>query len=282
LPLTGYKKYKAMNKLQVPHFTLTDKLTQEQLNFFDKSGLIIFKNFINKETVDLFIRETQRLEKEWLDAGIEKMNGIPLKFGKDENDNKVIQRLCFVSQHSPVLHEFLQDPRFQALLDLVRPYEGRIGEDEKDGLVLNNYIRTPNSAFSQMGWHTDSPRDLFLGQRIMPMLNVGIHLDTVPFENGGLRVLPGTHKQGMLRLLFGKKYFIDHKPDPREVGLDIEAGDLTVHDGRLWHRVQQSPYYGERSRRRVMYVPVVTGKYMPKDKNSKTPFYHRFASTVQN
>ena len=276
------KKYKAMNKLQVPHFTLTNKLTQEQLDFFDKNGLIIFRKFISREMVDLFIKETQRLEKEWLDAGLEKVNGIPLKFGKDENDNKIIQRLCFVSQHSPVLHDFLQDPRFQALLDLVKPFEGRIGEDEKDGLVLNNYIRTPNSAFSQMGWHTDSPRDLFLGQRIMPMLNVGIHLDTVPFENGGLRVLPGTHKQGMLRLLFGKKYFIDHKPDPREVGLDIEAGDLTVHDGRLWHRVQQSPYYGEKSRRRVMYVPVVTGKYMPKDKNSKTPFYHRFASTVQN
>lgn len=271
-----------MNKLQVPHFSLTAKLSQEQLDFFDKNGLIIFKNFIPKETVNLFINETQRIEKEWLDAGIEKMNGIPLKFGKDEKDNKVIQRLCFVSQHSSVLHEFLKDSRLQALCEFVQPYEGRIGENEKDGLVLNNYIRTPNSAFSQMGWHTDSPRDLFLGQKIMPMLNVGIHLDTCPFENGGLRVLPGTHKQGMLRLLFGKKYFIDHRSDRREVGLDIEAGDLTVHDGRLWHRVQQSPFYGEKSRRRVMYVPVVTGRYMPKDKNSKTPFYHRLASTVQN
>src|SRR4051812_43823164 len=130
-----------MNKLQIPHFTLTDKLTQEQLDFFDKSGLIIFKKFITKESVDLFIKETQRLEKEWLDAGLEKINGIPLKFGKDENDNKVIQRLCFISQHSAILHEFLKDPRFQALLDFVKPYEGRIGEDEKDGLVLNNYIR---------------------------------------------------------------------------------------------------------------------------------------------
>lgn len=271
-----------MNKLQVPHFTLTEKLTKEQLEFFDKFGLIIFKNFISKETVDLFISETQRIEKEWLDAGLEKMNGIPLKFGKDEHGNKTIQRLCFLSQHSKPLHDFLQDPRLNALTELVKPYEGRIGENEKDGLVLNNYVRTPNSSFSQMGWHTDSPRDLFLGQRIMPMLNVGIHLDTVPFENGGLRVIPGTHKQGMLRLLFGKKYFIDHKPDPKEVGLDVEAGDLTVHDGRLWHRAQISPFYGEKSRRRVMYVPVVTGKYMPKDKNSKTPFYHRFASTIQN
>ena len=271
-----------MNKLQCPNFSLTDKLTQEQLNFFHKSGMIVFRNFISKETVQLFLKEVHRIEKEWLDQGLEKVNGIPLKFGKDEHGNKTIQRLCFLSQYSDVLHEFLQDPRIHALLELVRPYEGRIGEVEKDGLVLNNYIRTPNSAFTQMGWHTDSPRDLFMGQRIMPMLNVGIHLDDCPFDNGGLRILPGTHKQGMLKLLFKKKYFVDHNPDPKEVGLDINAGDLTVHDGRLWHRVQQSPHYGEKSRRRVMYVPVVTGKYKPKDENSKTPFYHRFASTVQN
>src|SRR6478672_689391 len=271
-----------MNRLQVPNYTLSDQLSQEQMDFFDKNGLIVFRNFISKETVQMFLSEITRLEKEWLDKGLEKMNGIPLKFGKDEHGNKTIQRLCFVSQHSNTLHEFLQDPRLKALTSFVQPYEGRIGEDEKDGLVVNNYIRTPNSAFSQMGWHTDSPRDIFLGQRIMPMLNVGIHLDDCPMENGGLRVLAGTHKQGMLKLLFKKKYFVDHKPDPREIGLDINAGDLTVHDGRIWHRVQQSPFYGEKSRRRVMYIPVVTGKYMPKDSRSKTPFYHKLASTVQN
>ena len=271
-----------MNKLQVPHYSLSEKLTQEQLDFFHKHGLIVFRNFISPEKVALYIAEIHRLEQEWIQSGVDKINGIPLKFGKDEHGNKTIQRFCFASQHSAPLHEFLSDPRLQYLLDLVRPYEGRIGEDEKDGLVVNNYIRTANSAFSQMGWHTDSPRDLFMGQRIMPMLNVDMHLDNCPFENGGLRVLPGTHKQGMLKLLFKKKYFVDHKPDPKEVGLDIYAGDLTVHDGRLWHRVQQSPYFGEKSRRRVMYVPVVTGKYMPKDKNSKTPFYHRFAQSVQN
>jgi ectoine hydroxylase-related dioxygenase (phytanoyl-CoA dioxygenase family) len=114
----------------------------------------------------------------------------------------------------------------------------------------------------------------------MPMLNVGIHLNATPFENGGLRVIPGTHKQGILKMLFRKKYFVDNDPDKQEVGFDMNAGDLSVHDGRLWHRAQQSPYFGEASRRRVMYVPVVTGKYMPKNEHSKTPFYHRFISKV--
>jgi hypothetical protein len=83
-----------------------------------------------------------------------------------------------------------------------------------------------------------------------------------------------------LKLLFGKKQFIDHKPDAREAAFEIERGDLTIHDGRLWHRVEVSPNVGEKSRRRVMYIPIITGKYKPKNDDSKTPFYHRFTKVV--
>lgn len=266
--------------LNCPIFTLTDKITPEQITYFNQHGFIKFNNFITESTVKLILEEVFRIEKKWLAEGRNKINGIPLKFGKDEYGNKTIQRFCFLSKESNLLHNLLKDPRLQTLTELLHPYEGRIGEDEKDGLVLNNYIRIPNSSFTQMGWHTDCPRDFFLGQKMMPMLNVGIHLDNCPFENGGLRVLPGTHKQNMLYLLFSKKYFIDHTPDPKEVGFDINAGDLTVHDGRIWHRVEQSPNYGEKSRRRVMYVPITTGKYNPKSENSTTPFYHWFTQKV--
>jgi phytanoyl-CoA hydroxylase len=271
-----------MRTIEKTLFELGQKLTPEQLAFFDQYGFIHFKNFIGKEEVRLFLSEIQRVENEWLAQGIEKINGVPLKFGQDENGQKMIQRLAFTSQYSPVLHELLQDPRLQALVSFLQPYEGRLGENEKDGLVVNHYVRTPSSAFSQMGWHTDSPRDLFLGQKIMPMLNVGIHLDNCPMSNGGLRVMPGTHKQSVFKMLFWKKPFIDHTSEVGEVGFDIEAGDLTVHDGRLWHRVQQSPNMGEASRRRVMYVPMVTGKYKPKNQDSKTPFYHYLGKIVQN
>jgi ectoine hydroxylase-related dioxygenase (phytanoyl-CoA dioxygenase family) len=262
------------------NFELGDSLTEEQLEFFDKHGVIIFRNFLSQEKVGLYLNELKRLENEWLSEKKEKVNGIPLKFGKDEAGNRTLQRLCFTSLYSKPLHELLDEPKLQALTELLGPYEGRIGENEKDGLVINNYINTSNSTFTQMGWHTDSPRDLFLGQKIMPMLNVGLHLDTCLFENGGLRILPGTHKQNVMKLLFGKKYFIDNTDDDREVGFDINAGDLTVHDGRTWHRVKQSPLVGEASRRRVMYIPIITGKYKPKHEKSKTPFYHKLASKV--
>jgi len=264
-----------MSILKSPDFTLGNTLTNDQLEFFDENGVILFRNFLQKDTVQSILGEINRIDKEWLEEGRTKVNGTLIKFGIDEDGHKIIQRSCFLSLFSPLLHELLQDPRLHALLPFLGPYEGRIGENEKDGLVLNHYIRVPNGVFSKMGWHTDSPRDLFQGQRIMPMLNVGIHLDDCPYDNGGLRVLLGTHKQGVFKLMFGKRYYTNQE-DKREVGFDIKAGDLTVHDGRMWHRVQQSPNFGEKSRRRVMYIPIITGKYMPKHEKSKTALYHYF------
>jgi phytanoyl-CoA hydroxylase len=166
-----------MVKFEYKTFTLGNKLTEEQKEYFRKYGVIQFKNFITTDTVKTFIAELQKIEKQWLAEGVDKINGIPLKFGKEENGDNMIQRMCFTNKYSAVLAEFLKDPRLQLLVELLAPYDGRISENEKDGLVFNHYVNTPNSKFSQMGWHTDSPRDLFLGQKILPMLNVGIHLD---------------------------------------------------------------------------------------------------------
>lgn len=271
---------KEIIKFEYKTFTLGETLTKDQIEYFQRFGVIQFKNFISNETAEHFIAELAKIEASWLAEGIEKINGIPLKFGKDSNGKDMIQRMCFTNKYSASLTDLLNDPRIKLLLELLTPYEGRIGSEEKDGLVFNHYVNQPNSTFTQMGWHTDSPRDLFLGQKILPMLNVGIHLDKCPSSNGGLRVLPGTQNQNMLKLLFGKKQFIDHRPDAHEAAFEIDRGDLTVHDGRLWHRVEVSPHFGEKSRRRVMYVPIITGKYKPKTAKSKTPFYHRFSKVV--
>ncbi|MBS1581757.1 MAG: phytanoyl-CoA dioxygenase family protein [Bacteroidetes bacterium] len=259
---------------------LSDVLSPEQRSFFAEHGIIHFPGFISREAVAQIWKAVEEVQERWISEGREKINGVPIKFGNDVDGRRIVQRFAFANQHHPVLAEFLRDPRFEVLLDLVGP-GARLGINEKDGLVVNHYVNTDASKFTQMGWHTDSVRDLFLGKRILPMLNVGIHLDDQDPLNGGLRLLAGTHEQNIWNMLFKKKYFMNNEPDAHEVAFQIKAGDLTVHDGRCWHRVERSRLVGEASRRRVMYIPIIAGKYAPKSDSSPTPFYHRFQHLVK-
>lgn len=259
---------------------LGSALTEEQQRFFAKHGLIHFSGFISRTTVADIWRAMEQVQAQWITEGREKINGIPIKYGNDVDGKRIVQRFAFANQHSPVLAEFLKDPRFNVLLGLVG--EGaRLGVNEKDGLVVNHYVNTEASKFTRMGWHTDSVRDIFLGKKILPMLNVGIHLDDQDPRNGGLRLLAGTQEQSLWNMLFRKTNFLDNEADPAEVAFDIKAGDLTVHDGRCWHRVERSALRGEASRRRVMYIPIIAGSYSPKSEKSPTPFYHRFHHFVK-
>lgn len=267
--------HKGISGSNYPLFYLDSVLTQEQKDFFEKNGFIHFKNFISKETVSLILAESEKIQKDWIETDRKSVNGVPIKYGIDVDGKKIVQRFAFTNHFSPVLNDLLKDERFKALFDLIGTDDCRIGENEKDGLVFNHYVNTTESNFSQMGWHTDALRDIFYGNKVMPMLNVGIHLDYSSTDNGGLRLLPGTHNKGMRTLLFKKLYFVNNKADKREIGLSVEPGDLTIHDGRLWHRVAQSPFIGEKSRRRVMYVPIITGKFQPKTEESKPLLYQR-------
>jgi len=246
---------------------LGTQLTVDQKQSFAEHGTIHFPGFITRETVAEIWRAIETVQEKWIGEGREKVNGVPIKYGNDVDGKRIVQRFAFANQHSPVLAEFLKDPRFETLLGFVGP-NARLGINEKDGLVVNHYVNTDASKFTQMGWHTDSVRDIFLGKKILPMLNVGIHLDDQDPRNGGLRLLPGTHKQNMWNMLFRKKNFLDNEPDEREVAFNIKAGDLTV-------------LTGEASRRRVMYIPIIAGKYTPKSEKSPTPFYHRFQHLVK-
>ena len=272
-----------MKKDSHPSFTLGNELTKEQLDFFEENGFIHFKDFVSKEVVEKIIQESKRVEKQWIEENREKVNGVPIKFGTDLDGSKIVQRFTFLSQFSEYLHELLKDPRFTTLFPLIgEDYKNaRIGENEKDGMLLNHYVNSEHSNFKRLGWHTDSLRDIFYGKKIMPMLNVGLHLSDAKEGLGGLKIIPGSHNKGLFNMLFRKKYFLDHKPDKDEITMQTKAGDLTIHDGRIWHRVAQSTITGEASRRRVIYIPFICGEYAPKDENSKTVIYQKFTSLIK-
>ncbi|MFN7791549.1 MAG: phytanoyl-CoA dioxygenase, partial [Cyclobacteriaceae bacterium] len=171
-------KHALTSKNPYPEFTLGESLTKDQIEFFEKNGFIHFKNFISKEMVDILLRDAEKIQDEWVSQGYKMINGVPIKYGTDITGKTIVQRFAFLNQHSTVFADLLKDIRLKALFSLIGTEDCRIGETEKDGLVFNHYINTEESNYTQLGWHTDALRDVFQGQKILPMLNVGIHMDT--------------------------------------------------------------------------------------------------------
>ena len=97
---------------------------------------------------------------------------------------------------------------------------------------------------------------------------------TVLWKKVGVRILPGTHKQSVFMMLFRKfPMFFTHTPDPKKIPLIVKRGDLTIHDGRAWHRTAQATLTGKASQRRTMYMAYIDEPYQPRDENSKMPLF---------
>lgn len=254
-------------------FALGPQITPEQQAFLDEHGFLVFAQVATADELAVIAAELDRVQAAWLAEGRRWVYGIPLSWGRDAEGRPFLQRFAFASMFSSALRAFVRDARFEPVRRLIGE-DARIGDDEKDGLVVNRYLNVPGSAYPRLGWHTDGLRDLFYLRLPARQLNVGLHLDACTADNGGLRLIPGTHRQSFWQMCFHKLYFLSHAPDPRELAVETQPGDLTVHDGRLWHRVAVSTRVGPQSLRRSMYVPYLTGPYEPKSDSSPTPLYH--------
>jgi len=261
-------------------FRLGPEITPVQRAFLDRTGFLVFDRVASESEVDGILAEVDRVEAELLASGKTKVNGVPVWFGLDPDGGDFLYRMGFTSVFSPFLGEFVRDARFEPVRRLIGD-DARIGDREKDGVVFNRYVNAEGSLRPNLAWHTDALRDVFYnGKMPGPMLNVGLHFDRIRPADGGLRVLPGTHTQSAFSTLFSKIHFVTQAPDPKEVAVETWPGDLTVHDGRMWHRVQASPAAGWASLRRSMYVPYVCDRYQPKDETSATPAYMRLFDTI--
>src|SRR5271154_5656548 len=90
-----------------PLFQLSEILTQEQKDFFEKYGFLHFKKFIPQETVELILRESERIQEQWIREDVKTVNGVPIKYGTDVDGKKIVQRFAFTNQFSPVLNNLL-------------------------------------------------------------------------------------------------------------------------------------------------------------------------------
>lgn len=280
LQLSAAEAAQVAEALPLSHrFSLGAQVTPVQQAFLDRHGFLVFSQVASASEVAAIVSEVDRVQAQFLAEQRRRAYGVPIWVGKDHRGQPYVQRFAFLSMYSEVVRAFVTDPRFEPVRLLIGA-EARVGHQESDGVVFNRYVRAPGSLRPGLGWHTDGLRDIFYGRIPGPMLNVGLHFERITADDGGLRLIPGSHRQGYTGYLFRKPYFIDHRPDPEEVAVETWPGDLTVHDGRLWHRVQASPHEGARSVRQSMYVPYLTGPFMPKTEQSPTLSYMRVFDAV--
>jgi hypothetical protein len=258
----------------IPRFELRDGKIEDWRRAFDEVGALHFPAVAHPDEVRRLQAAAEQVSDEMVRRGVDQVNGIPIKYGKHPDGRRYVQRAAFSSQFSEAIRAFVHDPRFEPLRRFCGD-DARVGDREKDGVVINHYRNEPGSRYVRLGWHTDGLRDLFYGRLPGPMYNIGYYIDDSLADKGCLRFLPGSHRQGLWSMAFRKLYFLDHRDDPAEVMLEARAGDLTVHDGRLWHRVARASSHGDASQRRTLYVPYLKGPYEPKHEHSPTPFYHR-------
>lgn len=263
---------RANRVISIPDFRLEDRLTPEHIDFFETYGFIRFKRFASRETARSLYEAFNTLTAELVAKKAEQVNGIPLIKGTRDDGSAFFGRIPFVSLQSPAFAEFLRDPRFQAIIDDLAP-GSRIGQDERDGLVVNRFRNNPGAKYKNLGWHTDSLRDIAYLEKPRRYLNVGFSITDSPLHVGGLRVLPCTHNQSIASMLTTKAHFLDMTPDPNELAITTEAGDLTIHDGRIWHRTALATVTGDASERCVTYLPIMDGPLKRKHDGSATPFY---------
>ncbi|MCH5600832.1 hypothetical protein [Niabella ginsengisoli] len=122
------------NATQQFHFY--DEITSMHTDHLNTHGILHFKQFVSSHTVRQLLYETKSVENFLLNKGASFVNGIPLKFGTDVNGTPLIQRIAFASQYSSILRDFLKSDRIQQLVKLLLPFDGRIGETEKDVFLL--------------------------------------------------------------------------------------------------------------------------------------------------
>jgi hypothetical protein len=248
---------------------MPELLTEGQRRKLDENGWVRLPGVVSPPELAAVCADLDQVTANFLYEGRDKVLGLPILTAELGDGRSVISRLGYASYYVPRVRELVHDQRFDGVRRLIAP-NAVLAERCRMGVIYND-LRGAPGASSQMGWHTDGHKLLIRGRWPIQNLQVCLHLDDAPQELGGVRVLPGTHTQGLWGLLFRKLLFVDKRPDPAEVALSANAGDVTIYDGRLWHRTDPGSVVG--SRRRQLWLKYLQVAEPDRNENSSASLF---------
>jgi phytanoyl-CoA hydroxylase len=207
-------------------------LMPEQVAFFQTNGYLIVGSILTDEEL-----ERLRERAEWIASG--EAEHVPEEFRQVEPrvargelvaDDAILslRKLSHLAWYDAVM---LAHARRPAITDRIASL---LGPDLK--LYQDQLFMKPPRVGSRQPYHQDQP----LGFHIDPadrMVTCWTALDDATLENGCLRVIPGTHRDGVLPREVMEEYerqALEGRLEA-EVPLVLKAGECSFHHGHLLH-----------------------------------------------
>ena len=250
------------------------KLSDAQLQQFDKDGFIVLKAFLDSKSCDSMLE----VAKEHLAQLIEP---IETEMGYDsrskeyrtkvtdyssQSDKKqiVVRRLRQVYDRSPLFKTWMENEKIRPILQQIL----------HDRVVLttahHNSIMTKMPYISSStGWHQDRRYWSYSDNNL---LSVWLALDEENSDNGVLEFIPGSHKMHFQPEQFDEKeyfsetYKLNKKTIETSVSTDLEKGDVVIFHSLLLHRANKNCT----EKAKISFVYTVKGEQTEAKKGSRS------------
>ncbi|MCI0574100.1 MAG: phytanoyl-CoA dioxygenase family protein [Myxococcaceae bacterium] len=236
-------------------------LTPEQCAFFASSGFLVLPSFVDgatRERMLVAVKAQVAAQQGPVEYEADvRYPGAPAS--REEQGGRTIRRLLQAHARGPLFSSWFEDARILGAVAHL------LGGPVRQARAHHNCVMTKEPRFSSdTGWHQDIRYWSFTEPELV---SVWLALGREHAENGGLRVLPGTHRQDFARERYDDRLFLrEDLPEnsaliARAVQVDLEPGDVLIFHARLFHaagrnRTRDTKYSVVATYRRVDNPPL--------------------------
>jgi non-haem Fe2+, alpha-ketoglutarate-dependent halogenase len=188
-------------------------LSRQQLNQYDSDGIVFPIKVFSAAEASLFRSALESIADNCEEASLKRLDGL---------------HLFFDWAHRLVTHD--------ALLNAVEDVLG--GDILVDGTLV---FWKPPRDFGYVSWHQDA---VYSGWHLTPTTSAWIALTPSHRANGCMRVIPGSHKKGLLNhanvldvsnlLIRGEQVRMD-VDESRAVDVVLQPGEMSLHQSTIVH-----------------------------------------------
>ncbi|MBI2379339.1 MAG: phytanoyl-CoA dioxygenase family protein [Gammaproteobacteria bacterium] len=215
-------------------------LSPEQCTFFARNGYLVLPDWVEAGRREAMLAAIQReLQAEAgpleYEADVD-YPGSPK--GRGAEGGRTVRRLLQAGARSPVFQAWFEDARLLAALNQV------LGGEVKQARAHHNCVMTKHPRYSSdTGWHQDMRYWSFERPELV---SVWLALGREFPENGGLRVIPGTHVMGFSPERYDERLFL--RPERADnaaliaqaVHVNLNPGDVLFFHARLFHAASRN------------------------------------------